>query len=154
MEHEVKQRAEKCRTRKVEGETRPSYRNRKITCTACSFEMETRHMQLRTERGYWDLRCKECSNQIRCGSAKCQCNEVWPRCITHTHRLGPILHESKQTPKTIPIGIGGETVRKRHLRRETAVAKLPYVANGYMVKEQNVSITCGCLLGKREHKFA
>lgn len=68
------------------------YSSRKLHCTRCGALMEITKMQLRTDRGCRDLHCTACGLHSRCGHHKCQCNEIWHRCLFH--RADPGTHRS------------------------------------------------------------
>ena len=60
-------------------------------------------MQLRMDKGYRAIHCKQCKKQETVARTKCQCNLIWHRC--EVHRIDPLTHYSRKGRK----GAGGDT---------------------------------------------
>ena len=87
-------------------DVRRTYTSRKLRCSRCLTEIETKTMQLHTKEGFRGIHCTGCKRQDRCLYNLCQCDVIWHQCPVHC--IDPPLHAStrgvgkvKKTRKTV-----------------------------------------------------
>ena len=91
-----------------------TYRSRMIQCRKRSAWRETKHLQLRTTRGYRSITCTACHHHARVGNALCTCLSVWHQC--QVHRLDPAFHRSTKSVRVCVSRDSGNTVGLSSLR--------------------------------------
>ena len=77
---------------KNEGEVR--YSSRRLACTKCGAEQETKEKQLKIKNGFRAIVCSKCGKQERVHSHKCSCDIIWHHCLLH--RNDPQQHLIKR----------------------------------------------------------
>ena len=96
-----------------EGEVR--YSSRRLACTKCGTEQETKDKQLKIKEGFRAISCNKCGKQERVHSHKCNCKVAWHHCPIH--KVDPQQHLLKRKRKPMPTVSKLNRKNRTHSRR-------------------------------------
>jgi len=121
---------------KNEGDVR--YSSRRLACTKCGTEQETKEKQLKIKNGFRAIVCNKCGKQERVHSHKCSCDIIWHHCLLHKN--DPQQHLIKRKREE-PARRNDRPQSKRDSQASTRVA--PDIEDGNPSKAKRPSPQTG-----------